>query len=185
MPIGDYKRNPRGPYRPRPAIYVIGPSIAYIQLTQGKFTVVNEERADHLSKWNWCAHWSPLSQTFYAIRGIGEGRKGTVYMAVYILNPRKGMRADHKSGEGLNNLDMNLREATPTQNKINGRIRSDNKTGFRGVYKRQERGTYRTSIFVQGKRINLGEYTTPEMASEVYEAAALKHFGEFHRKRSA
>ena len=35
------------------------------------------------------------------------------------------------------------------------------------------------SIMVDGKRINLGAFASPEDASAAYQSAAAKHFGEF------
>lgn len=73
-----------------------------------------------------------------------------------------------------------LRLCLHSDNVKNCRIRSDNKTGFKGVIvvgRRKDR--YRAHIRVNGKRIVLGEYRTPEEAHEAYRIAAVKYHGEF------
>lgn len=77
----------------------------------------------------------------------------------------------------------NLRLATHQQNMANKNMRSDNKSGFRGVYKRKslfyKKKPYEAQIRINGKLKSLGYYHTAEEASEVYKVAQAKAFGEF------
>lgn len=86
---------------------------------------------------------------------------------------------DHRDGNPLNNALDNLRPASPAQNVRNSRMHRDNRSGFKGV-SRHGPG-WRAQLYAHGKRVPLGTYRTPEEASAVYEAAALKEFGEFYR----
>lgn len=86
---------------------------------------------------------------------------------------------DHVDGNKTNNRAANLREATLSQNKGNSRIHANNTSGAKGV--NRSHGKWRARIQVNGKWHALGVYNTVEAASNAYQAAAAKHFGEFAR----
>ena len=88
---------------------------------------------------------------------------------------------DHKDGNGLNNRWENLRPATQSQNTRNRRINSNNTSGFKGVYLDKRDGRYDARITICGETHNLGRFSNPQDAHNVYVAAAKKHFGEFAR----
>jgi hypothetical protein len=78
----------------------------------------------------------------------------------------------------------NLRLATASENARNQRRNARNTTGFKGVARYSERYTrakYRSSIRVEGKRIFLGLFHTPEEAYEAYCRAVEKYHGRFGR----
>jgi HNH endonuclease len=85
---------------------------------------------------------------------------------------------DHENGIGTDNRLVNLREATALQNRHNSRKK---KPGLKGSHKASKGERYRSSIRVEGKRIHLGCFSTPEDAHAAYVAAAEKYFGEFAR----
>ncbi len=83
---------------------------------------------------------------------------------------------DHRNGIRHDNRIANLREATQSLNMENmRRPRSNNKSGFLGVYKR--RGRWMTAIRTKGGRIYLGPFDTPEEASIAY-LTAKRRFHE-------
>jgi hypothetical protein len=84
---------------------------------------------------------------------------------------------DHIDRDPSNNRIENLRPASKRANAQNRSIRSDNKTGFKGIYKQKNR--YRATICVNGKNIYLGSYGHPLEAQAAYAKAAAHHFGEF------
>lgn len=86
---------------------------------------------------------------------------------------------DHIDGNPLNNKIANLRAATKQQNSRNRMIRSNNSTGFKGVYPKA--GRFAASICVNGQNRYLGTFDTPEIAQLAYVAAAQQHFKEFAR----
>jgi|LakMenEpi03Aug12_release.lakeMendotaPanAssembly.Ray.scaffolds.fasta_scaffold412168_1 hypothetical protein len=74
---------------------------------------------------------------------------------------------DHINGVRSDNRFENLREATRAQNMQNEkRARRTNKCGLLGVSLHGTR--WRAQIVIDGKRIGLGSYATPEQAHEVY-----------------
>ncbi|WP_420796654.1 AP2 domain-containing protein [Brevibacillus agri] len=96
-----------------------------------------------------------------------------------ILSARQGEFVDHIDGNKLNNVRSNLRLATKAGNQRNQRIRSDNTSGFRGVYWCKKSGKWRAQITVNNKRIALGSYDDAASAASAYNEAALRLHGEF------
>ena len=95
----------------------------------------------------------------------------------FIMGNPKGMDVDHWDRNPLNNRRNNLRIASRTQNNMNAKVRSNSKTGFKGVNAR--RGGYQTRIKVEGKYTYLGSSNDVRVAAQLYDKAAIKYFGEF------
>ncbi len=85
-----------------------------IPLTQGKFTVVDAEDYERLSRHKWCA--AKNRENFYAHRY----RDGTIVnMHREIMGAPKGVVCDHKNHDCLDNRKSNLRLCTNAQNQYN------------------------------------------------------------------
>jgi hypothetical protein len=85
------------------------------------------------------------------------------------------LQTDHKDGDGLNNRRSNLRPCTSAQNKANVGLRSDNRSGFRGVSRNAQDNCWIARI--QGRHI--GVFRDAVDAARAYDDAARKAFGEF------
>lgn len=88
---------------------------------------------------------------------------------------------DHRDGDKSNNRIKNLRDANFSKNSANAKRRSDNKSGFKGVFYYKTRGNWKAEICVRGKKKCLGYFPTPEAAHRAYTKAANEGFGEFAR----
>lgn len=86
---------------------------------------------------------------------------------------------DHKNLNRSDNRLCNLRAATRIENCGNMPMHSDNKSGFKGVHKRN--GKFRAEIMHRGKKVHLGYFVTAEEAHEAYCKAAREYHGEFAR----
>ena len=68
-----------------------------------------------------------------------------------------------------------------SQNNMNQRLRSDNQSGYKGVYKRRNKWT--ASLRINGELMRVGgkDFDTPEEAHLARCAAAQEHYREFTR----
>lgn len=83
----------------------------------------------------------------------------------------------HLNGNTLDNRFENLKACTHQETLFGRKMAKHNLCGFKGVF--ECRGKYRARITYNGKRINLGSYSTPEEAHEAYKKESVKLFGEF------
>lgn len=88
---------------------------------------------------------------------------------------------DHENTERADNRWLNLREATRSQNKANGKLYKDSKTGFKGVSFRKKNGKYAAVVVKNYKHHFCGYFDTAEAAHQAYIAKATELFGEFAR----
>lgn len=95
----------------------------------------------------------------------------------------EGMEVDHIDGDPSNNTIANLRLATSSQQKMNKRVQSNNRSGLKGAYYHacHKGKKWRSQIKVGSRLIFLGYFHTAEEAHAAYGAAAIEHFGEFAR----
>jgi len=150
-----------------------------IFLTQGKFTLVDDEDYDYLNQWKW--HVRP---GFYAVRTLYDSNtKKCKELAMHrvIMNTPEGMETDHIDGEGLNNQKYNLRNCTRLQNICNQKIHTCKKSSsYRGVLWNGKR-KWRVQIQYKGIVYHLGYFNTEEEAAKVWDRKAIELFGEFAR----
>ena len=114
------------------------------------------------------------------------GRGGRSYAAhrlawLYMTGSWPEDEIDHANLNSADNRWENLREACRSTNIANTRRRSDNASGFKGVYWSKELGKWRAEITVHKKRVFLGSFSSPEDAHASYARAARDHYGEFAR----
>lgn len=157
-----------------------------ITLTQGFVTTVDNADAD-LGNYNWQV-LPKAGGRYYAKRQEKRRKDGSrplITMHRVILERKLGRSlssaefVDHVDGNGLNNCRRNLRLATNAQNQQNARRPIDNTSGYKGV--RFNNGKWMARISVNGKRLYLGVYDTPELAYKSYCDAATQYHKEFAR----
>jgi hypothetical protein len=86
---------------------------------------------------------------------------------------------EHKDGNPQNNSVENLRLATQSDNLCNTAIRSDNKTGVKGIYARY--GNWSVQLWKDKKCYNFGVYKCFETAKIVRKLAEQRFHGDFAR----
>lgn len=165
----------------RPVVKPIGPSIAYLQLTQGQFTLIDLEDADDVGRWNWFAQWVPLSLNFRCARHewLAETKScKKINLHSYIVPPGEGFEIDHKDRNPLNNHRyLNLRKATRIQNDANRSMK--NVCGYKGVRKLTPSGRFEARIGTPPNRVSLGTADSAQEAYALYCAEAKRRHGEF------
>lgn len=111
---------------------------------------------------------------------------GCVYRAqhlVWLLMtgewPPVDIDVEHEDRDRANNAWLNLRLATRSQNNMNAGLRSDNKSGQKGVGQRHDTGRWYARVTVDRKVFSLGHFDTFDEAVTARKAAEQQHFGEF------
>ncbi len=145
-----------------------------IPLTQGKFTVVDAEDYERLSRHKWCA--AKNGENFYAHRY----KDGTIVcMHREIMGAPKGVVCDHKNHDCLDNRKSNLRLCTNAQNQYNKKAKKGCASRYKGVVRRGDYKRWRARISFRGRRIHLGNFGDEIQAAMAYDDKAIELFGEF------
>jgi hypothetical protein len=100
-----------------------------------------------------------------------------IWMMEHRQDIPQGFEIDHINCDHYNNRPANLRLAMHRQNLVN-REAPIGRSGFRGVL-RSRYGRFRASIVENGRRYNLGSFSTAQAAAAAYDAAAIQLHGAF------
>ena len=90
-----------------------------------------------------------------------------------------GHSVDHANRDTLDNRLENLRLATASGQRLNASMRSDNRSGYRGVNWHRGSNKWVAQVVDDGRRRALGYFTAVEDAARAYDAFAIEHYGEF------
>lgn len=146
-----------------------------IVLSNGMIANVNDEDYGHLSVFRWRALRSRTG--WYAVRNAPRPERTTIYMHRVILRAAPKVQVDHIDGNGLNNRRSNLRLASDCQNKWNRDKPKSNTSGYKGVFRRDER--WAAYIKHNKRRYYLGAYSDPVDAARAYDRKARELHGDF------
>ena len=154
----------------------------------GSFVFVRLHNSDKemcvdLSIWeDWAKQycWHLNANGYAATRYKGNN---TIFHDIAFQERYKGQIIDHINGNRLDNRMANLRVVNRQQNAFNTGMRSDNTSGHIGVSWSKAKSKWVAQIQINGKSIYLGRYSLIEDAIAAREAAEVKYFGEYRRKK--
>jgi len=151
-----------------------------IQLTQGKYAIVDPEDYEPLNKHKWYACKS--KNTYYAVRTTKTGKK-RLYIKMHreIIDPPKHLLIDHINHNGLDNRKANLRLATHSQNCCNRTYvkQKNSSSKYKGVTWHKHRKIWQVRIGLNGQRKTVGLFHDEIEAARAYDEAARRHHKEF------
>lgn len=141
-----------------------------IPLTQGKFSLVDDDVYEWASKFKWYAMKN--NNVYYTRRRISIGYKKYINVLLHhcvIGFPLFNNEVDHLNGDGLNNQRDNLKIVTHRQNQQNRHVKKTSK--YVGVFWDSQNKKWRASIKKNGKVKFLGLFKIEEDASLAYQKA--------------
>jgi hypothetical protein len=138
-----------------------------IELTQGKFAIVDDEDYQRLLEHSWCFNmksgtngYAQRGQHLYL--GFKTYKSKTIYMHTEILGIEQEI--DHINGDTLDNRKENLRPSNRTQQTRNTSSRKNSSSKYVGVHLHKLTGKWRSQIKVDGKVKSLGLFASQEEA---------------------
>jgi hypothetical protein len=144
-----------------------------------KFALVDDEDFEYLNQWKWY-----YDSSGYACRRFyyKDKKSRIIGMHRVIMGDPKGKLIDHINMNGLDNRKSNLRICGKRENSINGSIKSNNTSGYKGVHK-NNRGSYpwRVNLKANGKQVFAGYFYDVKEAAKAYNEKALELYGEYAR----
>lgn len=146
-----------------------------IQLTQGKFALVDDEDYEFLNQWKW--YVDHIGNCWYAttlVGGVGSKKKVRMHKMLCI-----GKEIDHKNHNGLDNRRENLRSCTRSQNNMNSRKQFGCSSKYKGVQFHKQNCNFRAYGSIRKKQIHLGSFSTEDDAAKAYNDFARNAHGEF------
>lgn len=122
--------------------------------------------------------WYLNPKTGYAYGYFGKNQKRLLHRVILGLSDPE-QKIDHHDRCRLNCCRHNLRPCTNSQNAMNSKKKSTNKSGFKGVCWEKRYKKWRVTITKNWKHIHVGHFDFLETAAKAYDWAAKKEFGEF------
>jgi hypothetical protein len=162
-----------------------------IQLSRGKFALVDDEDFDYLNQFKWTAQKSTKGDLWYATRSVRKKiiHNGEIYWNTKIVSMHREIlgltfndteiMGDHVNNDTLDNQRHNLRKATVTQNMKNRRSKGTKTSKYKGVNQRGVANQWRATIHNGEKIIHLGTFASETDAALAYNLAAIEFHGEF------
>lgn len=147
-----------------------------ISLTKGQFAIVDDCDFEMVSKFKW--HLKISTGLMYAARWIRrqDGSMSTQSIHRFLMGvDDTKIQVDHVNHNGLDNRRENLRIASSSQNCKNQRIRSNNKSGYKGVYFDKRSRKFVAQYGMDGRLIGLGRFSCPMEAARHYNRAAKEN----------
>lgn len=102
------------------------------------------------------------------------------FLYVYGYLPEE---VDHINMIKDDNRICNLRDSNKSKNGWNKKVRSDSKSGHKGVHYDKEINKYQAKIMANKISYFIGRFDTIEEAAAAYEKAAIELHGEFARSK--
>ena len=114
------------------------------------------------------------------VRLMIQGKSYMAHRIVFLmLHGRWPDMVDHINGDKSDNRIENLRECNMSQNCQNIKLKSNNKSGVKGVSWDKWTNQWRVTFKLNGKQQNLGRFDSLEEATFAANEARTKLHGEF------
>jgi hypothetical protein len=164
----------------RPSFYFINMKKIDISTTKypNTFAIVDDEDFEYLNQFRWHCSQGYAYRRFY----YKNKKSKIIGMHRFIMKAPKDKLVDHINMNPLDNRKSNLRICGKRENSINGKIKSNNTSGYKGVHKNTKSKTkWRVNLKHNGKQICVGYFNDKIEAAKAYNKKALELYGEYAR----
>lgn len=145
-----------------------------IELTQGKYALVDDEDFHYLSRFEWCLMKDRRSENETAATSI-YGK--SIYMHELILPVKKQFYLKHKNNDNLDNRKENLEMISSNHRRHLGLKKQLGASQYRGVQISGKR--WRAMIAKDKKDYFLGSFDDERAAALAYNAKARELYGDY------
>jgi hypothetical protein len=118
---------------------------------------------------------------YIQIKLLGKFQQAHRLACLYMTGKWPEKEVDHMDGNPGNNVWINLRECTPSENQYNTRLPKNNTSGVKGVSYNKASKKWVVQLSVRGMRPYLGRYDDLELAEFVANEARQKYHGLYAR----
>lgn len=171
------------PLRTAPSEILIpsGPSTAYVVLNDGEFACIDVETIPLVKGQNWYLVKDPkYGRNYPATHRVVDGKDEFISMRTVVLG-EKPTTAYAVNGNNLDCRRANVRDVTKAQSSWRNGLRSNNTSGYTGVFWNKEKKRFVARIKTNGVEERLGSFKTVEEAAAAIDRAAVRNRGEFAR----
>jgi hypothetical protein len=152
-----------------------------IPLSQGQFALVDDQDFPLLSDFRWCYRAERDGRQGYAVRHVKVGGKDRLsYLHREVLPAPVGHETIFLNHDRLDCRRANLKVVTKEEARRHHRVRSDSRSGVKGVRFNPDGGTWTAVTYRHGHCYHVGSYYTREQAQAAYEAEQKKENPDLH-----
>jgi hypothetical protein len=152
-----------------------------IPLSQGQVALVDDQDYPLLSDFRWCYRPERNGRQGYAVRHRKvDGKDRLCYLHREILPAPEGHETIFLNHDRLDCRRANLRVVSKQEARQHHRVRSDSKSGSKGVRYNDDGDTWSATVYRNGHCYHVGTYSSKEAAESAYEQALRRENPDLH-----
>jgi HNH endonuclease len=153
-----------------------------INLSQNQIAIVDDRDFAEVSKFRWCHRPERNGAQGYAVRHIKvDGKDRLSYLHRELMNPPPGHEVIFLNYDRLDCRRENLRVVTKQDARRHHRVRSDSRSGVKGVHYNPEYETWSACTYRHGHYYGLGTFYSREAAMAAYEDELRRENPDLHQ----